>query len=178
MAALLLCVVSGCTTPPDLTPVPTVAPSPFICAGVSADSANLILGGEVKAVGPATSNPSFPYFECDITRSDGSGGQIRVIGLPAQNVGESDEAILAYMGGADVTSTITADAPGRGFSSYDSNEIDTVAGALWICDEFALRVRLQDVDVEGRDAETDSVNLLRSMLPWACGGEKVPPASF
>lgn len=178
-AMLAAVVLGGCTSAPSLEPVPTVAPSPFLCAGVPRTSAELILGGDVEAdeTGVWKGNPFAP-FKCTITRvgRDDLDGYIWILPNPIAWIGEdTDDFLIQYMGGPEHATPMTADAPGRGFTS--SQKTDDQAGAVWVCDGFATKVALTSVDIEGRDAEEDAANLLRSMLPWACGDEDVPPAS-
>ena len=165
-------VVAGCAGP-DLSPVPSQAASPFVCDGVPQAGAELTLGGPVKVkrtVG--TWGRANEEFACSVVRKADVDGLILISDEDLRGVspttGEQGQlAVLALQGDAQ---PIHADAVGAGYVFG----IEPSGGAAWICNGRYITVNLERVEVEGRSQRADAQALLVSMLPWACGGQKVP----
>jgi len=170
VGAVLL--VSGCSSP-DLTPVPTVAAQPFACEGVPGDSAELIAGETLEASGPhGTWGDDDLLFGCSLV-GEHTLVQVEEMSVTISPWGRAEQDTLrAWESFADARA-LDLGAPGSGYV-FGSRE-DFTAG--WVCNGRSLTVTAAGDPVEGRDRAEDVTNLLASMLPWACEGEDVPPAS-
>ncbi|TQL02795.1 hypothetical protein FBY24_1880 [Cellulomonas sp. SLBN-39] len=169
LAGLFALVVTGCAGP-DLTAVPTTASAPYACDGVPRASVELIVGGPVE-VSNATDDWGAEYdtFLCDLTGEHGlvTVDETSVVQSPW---GRTEEDVLAVMGSSSASAPLDLDAPGSGFTWGD-------ASAGWVCDGRVITVYAAGDPVPGRDRTADVTHLLTSMLPWACHGEDVPPAT-
>lgn len=163
--------LSGCSEP-DKSAVPTEAKDPFVCAGVPAGAAELILGGGV------VKHSSFGEwglkdegFQCAVGRDDGGSELIQVQewAIATKLGGNADDALSLFAAEADATK-IDAGSDGAGYVAGTSES----GSASWACGERMLTVDLIRVETEGRDQRADAQALLVSMLPWACGGERAP----
>ena len=76
----------------------------------------------------------------------------------------SIQSTLASQGGAE---RITSDGDGIGY-------VFAQGSAGWVCSGRFTLVVLDDVSTAKRAPRADARALVVSMLPWACGGEKVP----
>jgi hypothetical protein len=169
---LLVVTVAGCARP-DLSPVPSQAAAPFVCDGVPLAGAELTLGGPVEAnrmVG--TWGRADSMFTCSVVRKADVKGLILVSDEDLRGVspttGEQGQlALLALQGDAQ---PIHADAVGAGYVFG----IEPSGAAAWVCHGRYIKVWLARVEVEGRSQRADAQALLVSMLPWACGDQKVP----
>ena len=169
---LLVVTVAGCAGP-DLSPVPSQAAAPFVCDGVPLAGAELTLGGPVEANRIVESwGDDGAGFRCSLVLKSGEPGLILVSDEDLRGVspttGEQGQlALLALQGDAQ---PIHADVDGAGYVfGVDSSPV-----AAWICHGRYITVNLERVEVEGRSQRADAQALLVSMLPWACGDQKVP----
>jgi len=167
-ALSVLALLAGCSGP-DTTAVPTEGAAPFVCDGVSARGVELALGGAAVAERTEGSWAEGERFSCAVTREQGS-GTIMVTSMPVDQSGTwgSDEnsiqSTLASQGGAE---RITSGGDGIGY-------VFAQGSAGWVCSGRLTLVVLDDMSTAKRDQRADARALLVSMLPWACGGEKVP----
>jgi hypothetical protein len=162
--------VGGCTGP-DRTPVPRTAEAPWLCSGVPRDSIDLALGGaELDGdTGQGSLDWRDEQFYC-AAQAGGSSIFVRQQTLLNSGYGSTEEAVVGTLEESSEGRRIDADAPGRGYLVEEGQAV-----AVWVCTGFVTRVSFFGEPPRGRDWDEDAVNLLVSVLPWACGEEEPPP---
>ncbi|MBO3084402.1 hypothetical protein [Cellulomonas fengjieae] len=162
-------VATGCTADPE--PVPRTAGSPWLCSGVPRDSIDLALGGAEldEDSGQGSLGWRDDGFDCAAQAGDST---ILVAQQTVLNsgYGSTEEEIVETLEASSDGRRIDADAPGRGYLVEEGQAV-----AVWVCTGFVTRVSFFGEPPRGRDWSEDAVNLLVSMLPWACGEEDAPP---
>jgi len=169
-----VCLLAGCTSRDVSTPVPTEAAAPYLCDGVPARGVALLTGASAPKVEQTGGwGRKDRGFYCFVTVEQDA-GLFRGLTVIDQRVGAtiygSAEAAQAELR-ATTGRLITASAPGVG-AVYGSRKGDLTAA--WSCGDRYLEVMAKGVFDDGRGAEQDLSNLVVSMLPWVCGGEKAP----
>ena len=164
--------MSGCSSP-DLTPVPTIAAAPYACEGVPGESAELIAGEPLDPSGPhGTWGDDDGLFACSLV-GESTLVQVEERSVTSSPWGRTTEDTLRAWESFSAGRPLDLDAPGSGY--LWGSEEDFTAG--WVCNERSLTVAASGDHVEGRDRAEDVTRMLTSMLPWACEGEDVPPAT-
>jgi len=169
---VLVATLAGCSGP-SRDPVPTAAAAPFICDGVPQAGMALILGAPVKTTQDVGRwGDKSQGFHCNVIREDDLGGAVLVADEDLRDVAPThgEEGQRAHLKSQANPAQIDADSDGWGY--VYGNRGDQIAA--WVCNGRYITVDLVSVDVEVRDPRADAQALLVSMLPWACGGEKVP----
>jgi hypothetical protein len=164
-----LLAVAGCTGP-DRTPVSRTAEGPWLCSGVPSTGIELALGGE--ELDGDSGQGSLGWLDDDFACTAEAGdSSILVRQMPVLNsgYGSTEQEVVDALESSSGGRRIDADAPGQGFLTETGQPV-----AVWVCTGFVTRVSFFGEPPKGRDWSQDAVNLLVSMLPWACGDEPVP----
>jgi hypothetical protein len=175
-SVLLVLGLVGCSGPDTDTPVPTTAGPPFACRGVPERGAELMSG--VDSLQPDEAGQWGPggNFVCFLeVEEDGEmRTKVHVEERSVESVrhtGDTNEQLLRQLQrGRGRANPIEATQPGKGFTAAGP---EGVVDGFWVCGDRLLWVTLLR-PVAGRAPHQDVARYLTSMLPWACGGEKVP----
>ena len=169
-AVVLFTLISGCTGP-EPVPVPRTADAPWLCSGVPLESIELALGGAELDDGGGQGALGWrdEQFTCSAEADESSiiVSQEPVLSSP---FGSTEDDVVATLQESSAAQRIDADAPGRGYLTRVDDPV-----AVWVCTDFVTRVSFTGTEPDGRTWSEDAVNLLVSMLPWACGEEPPPP---